>query len=107
MQELFPELRLIAHADDVYLQGSIEQVTAAYNELVELSSNIGLQVQPAKCAAYSRDSDADQVVAEQLGVRFVPGEEGILVAGMPVGSDAFEHPIADSIEGVSNMSCTK
>ena len=44
MQELFPELRLMAYADDVYLQGSIEQVTAAYRELVELSSNIGLQV---------------------------------------------------------------
>ena len=44
MQELFPELRLMGYADDVYLQGSIEQVTAAYRELVELSSNIGLQV---------------------------------------------------------------
>ena len=96
MQELFPELRLIAYADDVYLQGSIEQVTAAYNELVELSSNIGLQVQPAKCAAYSTDSDAARVVVEQLGVRFVPSEEG-MVAAMPVGSDAFAKKHADEI----------
>ena len=97
MQELFPELRLIAYADDVYLQGSTEQVSAAYKELVDLSINIGLQVQPAKCATYSTDSDAARKVAEQLGVRFVPSEEGILVAGMPVGSDAFAKKHADEI----------
>ena len=98
MQEHFPELRLIAYADDVYLQGSIEQVPAAYNELVELSSNIGLQVQPAKSAAYSTNSDAARVVTEQLGFRFLPSEEGILVAGMPVGSDAFAKKHADDVE---------
>ena len=81
----------------MYLQGSIEQVSVAYDELVELSINIGLQVQPAKCAVYRTDSDAARVFAEHLGVRFVPSEEGILVAGMPVGSDAFAKKHADEI----------
>ena len=72
-------------------------MSAAYKELVDLSINIGLQVQPAKCAAYSTDSDAAREVAEQLGVRFVPSEEGILVAGMPVGSGAFGKKHADEI----------
>ena len=53
LQELFPELRLIAYADDVYLQGSGKQVIAAHKELVDLSSGVGLQVHPTKCAAYS------------------------------------------------------
>ena len=68
----------------MYLQGSIEQGTAAYKELVEISSIIEVQVQPAKCAVYSTDSDAARTVAGQLGVRFVPSEEGVLVAGMPM-----------------------
>ena len=88
LQELFTELRIFAYAD-VYLQGRGEQVTASYQELVELSSGIGLQVQPIKCAAYSTNSEAALAFAEGLCVRFVPSEECIL-AGMPVGSDAFE-----------------
>ena len=86
MQELFPELRLIAYADDVYLQGSVEQVISAHKEL---SSNIVLQVQPAKCAAYNTDSEAALAVAERFGIKFVPSEEGIVVASMPVGSETF------------------
>ena len=89
--ELFPELRLIVYAYDVYLQGSGEQVIAAYKGLVELSSGIGLQVQPTKCIAYCTKSEAALAVAEKLGVRFAPSEEGIMVAGMPVGSDAKQH----------------
>ena len=75
----------------------MEQVNAAYKELVEHSSNVGLQVQPAKCTAYSTDSEAARAVAEQLGFRFVPSEEGILVTGMPVGSDAFAKQLADEV----------
>ena len=98
MQELFPELRLIAYADDVYLQGSAEQVTSAHKGLVELSSNIGLQVQPAKRAAYSTDSEAALAVAERLGIKFVPSEEGIMLPGMPVGSEtcAKQHALTRS-----------
>lgn len=53
---------MIAYADDVYLQGSREQVIAAYRELVELSSNIGLLVQPAKCEV----SGSEHLVKNEL-----------------------------------------
>ena len=95
LQELLPELHLIAYADDVCLQGSGEQVIAAYKELVEVSSGIRLQVHPAKCAAYSTSSEAALAIVEELGVRFVPSQGGIMVAGMPVGSDAFAMQHAD------------
>ena len=68
---------------------------ASYKDLVELSSGISLQVQPTICTAYSTTSEAVLAVAEELGMKFVPSEEGILVAGMPVGSDAFPKRHAD------------
>ena len=42
-------------------------------------------------------SEAALAVAEELGVRFVPSEEGILVAGMPVGSSVFAKQLADDV----------
>ena len=60
-----------------------------YKKLVALSNGIGLQVQSSECAAYSTNSEATLTVVEEHGVRFVSSAERIMVAGMPVGSDAF------------------
>jgi hypothetical protein len=62
-----------------------------------LAKDIGLQVQPAKCEVYSKDSEAAFVVAKEVGIQFVPSEEGNIVAGMPVGSDPFAKQHADSM----------
>lgn len=97
VQQMHPHVRLIAYADDTYLQGSQEDMIAAFATLKALSSDIGLQVQERKCEASGGDSAAAKTVVEHLGIHFVPSEEGIMVAGIPIGSEAFAKQLADSI----------
>ena len=70
---------------------------AACKELVEPSSSTGPQVRPTKCAAHSTNSEAALADAEELGVRFVPSEDGTMVAGMPVGLDVSGKQYADDL----------
>lgn len=57
--------------------------------LKALSGDSRLQFQDRNCGAYSCKSAVAKTVAEQLGIHYVPSEEGIMVEGMRVCPDAF------------------
>jgi hypothetical protein len=78
--------RLLAYADDNFLQGGPEPTMRAFQALTALAAFLKLFPQPGKCAVYSAYALTTSV-ATQLGVR--ESHEGLLAAGTPVGTRAF------------------
>ena len=56
-----------AYADDIVLQGKPEAVRRAFFALKERCAQVGLQVNDAKCHAYSRTRGAAQSVGAATG----------------------------------------
>ena len=91
----FPEVRVVAYLDDVYLQGLPEHVEPAYRRLCELCKGIGLEMAPQKCEVWSPgDPAAAELLAESLGMKFA--DQGFVAAGCPLGSTEFVQQHADS-----------
>jgi hypothetical protein len=80
-------VRVLAYADDCYLQGPAEEVTAAFAAFRDALLLIGLEIVPGKSCAYSEDSDAAAFVAQTVGIPHA--ETRFVAAGTPIGSDAF------------------
>jgi hypothetical protein len=85
--------RPLAYAADPFLQSAPEPTIRAFHALVTLAEPLGLQVQLAKCAVYFADTRAVTSVASQLCVRHAP--DGLLAAGTPVGTPAYQAAQAD------------
>jgi hypothetical protein len=49
----FPDVRVVAYADDCYLLGPVEEVTAAYSAFRDVLLPISLEILPGKSSAYS------------------------------------------------------
>jgi hypothetical protein len=73
----------------------------AFYALTALAAPLGLRAQPVKCAVYFEDTAAAASVAPALGMHHAP--EGLLAAGTPVGSTAFE---AASAATCADKACT-
>ena len=82
-----PDSRPIAYADDTSLQGTPDQVVAAFRALTAEGAKIGLTARPDKCVAFSTDSAAARAVAERLGIQHA--SDGIVAVGTPIGTDPF------------------
>ena len=95
VQEAHSDVRVIAYADDTFLQGPATSVLAAFKDLVALSRDIGLEAQPLKCTAYSPNCANGKQVADALGIQH--STDGIMVAGTPVGSAEFVKQHADTV----------
>ena len=76
-----------AYADDIVLQGKPEAVRRAFFALKERCAQVGLQVNDAKCHAYSRTRGAAQSVGAATGATHAL--RGLVVAGTPLGEDEF------------------
>jgi hypothetical protein len=85
--------RPLAYADDTFLQGAPEPTMQALATLVALTAPLGLFAQPSKSAVYSPDAAAAATVAHRTGIRHAP--DGLLAAGTPVGTPAFQAAHAD------------
>ena len=92
--EAHPDIRAVAYADDTFLVGSADTVTAAFPTMCSEGADLGLAVQLAKCEAYSGAREHAERVASTLGVKHAA--DGLLVAGMPVGTAAFIRGHADA-----------
>jgi hypothetical protein len=98
--------RPVAFADDTFLQGA-QAPTKAFYALTALAAPLGLRAQPVKCAVYSEDevysedAAAAASVAAALGMHHAP--DGLLAAGTPVGTTAFE---AASAARCADKACT-
>jgi Reverse transcriptase (RNA-dependent DNA polymerase) len=77
----FAHVRVVAYADDCYLQGPAEVVTAAYAAFRDALLPIGLEIVPGKSCAYSEDSDAAALVAQTVGIPHAA--TGFVAAGTP------------------------
>jgi hypothetical protein len=86
--------RPLAYADDTFLQGAPAPTMQAFAALTALAARLSLHTQPAKCAVYSTDGAATASVASHLGVHHAP--DGLLAAGTPVGTPAFQTTHANS-----------
>jgi hypothetical protein len=82
-----PAAKPVAYYDDCYVQGAPSVVVPAFRALATLCEDIGLKANLAKCAAYSRDVQAAAAVAAELGIKHCV--DGMVVAGTPIGTDAF------------------
>ncbi|CAI5521346.1 unnamed protein product [Closterium sp. Naga37s-1] len=78
----FPNIVIIAYADDITFLGPASACTSAFNHLTADLLPIGLAHNPAKCAAWSPGpmNDADL----PTGIRF--NRAGLRVLGSPVGT---------------------
>jgi hypothetical protein len=85
--DAFRDFRVAAYADDVHLQSLPEAAIEAFRLLVTATSTIGLAPSLPKCVAYAQSAATGSAVTSALGVTLRP--EGLVAAGMPLGSDAF------------------
>jgi hypothetical protein len=69
----------------------------AFHALTALAAPLGLRAQPAKCAVYSEDTAAAASVAAALDMLHAP--DGLLAAGTPVNTTAFEAASAATCAG--------
>jgi hypothetical protein len=93
--------RPVAFADDTFLQGAQAPTMRAFHALTALAVPLGLRAQPIKRAVYSEDAAAAASVAAALGMHHAP--DGLLAAGSPVGTTAFE---AASAATCADKACT-
>ena len=85
---LFAMICVIAFADDVQMAGYPDDVVPAVQLLCAETAKKGLTARFRKCYVYSPTLANAQTVANQLpGMQLA--EHGIVVAGMPVGTDEF------------------
>jgi hypothetical protein len=80
---------VLAYADDVTLQGSSEAVARAFEVLQQELAHIDLTVNSAKTQVYGVDTSAARALAARLGCQ--ASADGLIVAGTPLGTDAFVH----------------
>ena len=94
--------RVIAFADDTFLQGASDACIQSFVSLLDNGADIGLEASLGKCGVYSPNSQAAANVADTLGISHQL--HGLVVAGTPFGSDAFvrEHvkTKADNLDAV-------
>jgi hypothetical protein len=94
VRDTFPDVRVVAYADDVHLQSPPEAAIKAFRLLVTAAAPIGLAPSLPKCAAYAQSAATGLAVASALGVSHYP--EGLEAAGMPLSSAAFDKADARS-----------
>jgi hypothetical protein len=107
LQEPLEQIKLVhpganplAFLDDVSLQGSQADVTAAFPALCHLCDAIGLHINPAKCGVFSQNVQAAADTATALGIRHCV--DGIVVTGTPIGTDAF---VLAHVNAVADAAC--
>jgi hypothetical protein len=83
-QQLHPQTRVLAFADDCYLQGPPRHAAAAFHSLRDLAATIGLHMQLPKCSVYGHDTVAEEEVAQELGIGHA--KAGMMACGTPLGS---------------------
>ena len=84
----FPQVRVLAYLDDVYLQGPAADVERAFRRFSQLCKSIGLDMATEKCEGWSPGDPAGaQELSERLGMKFA--DQGLVAAGCPLVSEAF------------------
>jgi hypothetical protein len=89
-QQLHPQTRVLAFADDCYLQGPPRHAAAAFHSLRDLAATIGLHMQLPKCSVYGHDTVAAEEVAQELGIGHA--KAGMMACFTPLGTPAFITP---------------
>ncbi|CAI7916076.1 unnamed protein product, partial [Closterium sp. NIES-53] len=85
-EQLHPSTFVTSYADDTYIVGPTPDVFAAYNTLISRLQSLGLTVQPSMCSLYGlSDIPPDATLPPNLTVT----SNGLVVTGVPIGSDSF------------------
>jgi hypothetical protein len=78
-------------SDDMVLVGDVDEVKQDFNKLKDGFANIGLELSLDKCKLFmpgGTEVECQQHAAE-LGVTAIKPDEGLVVLGVPVGTDAW------------------
>jgi hypothetical protein len=67
VRDAFPDVRVVAHADDVHLQGPTEAAIEAFRLLVTLTAPIGLTPSLPKCVAHTQSAATGSAVCLRPG----------------------------------------
>jgi hypothetical protein len=87
VRDAFPDVRVVAYANDVHLQSPPEAATEAFRLLVTATAPSGFTPSLPKCVAFAQPAATGLAVAFALCIARRP--EGLVAAGTPLGSDAF------------------
>jgi hypothetical protein len=99
-QGMHPNARVLAYADDCYLQGRPDHVIPSFHTLGDLAAGIDLQMQLPQCSASGWDVTAVDEVAQELHICDAPDD--LLVCGTPLGTTAF---VAMYLERQATQAC--
>jgi hypothetical protein len=95
-----PEVRVVAYADDVYVQGPSAAVALAFRTLTRQARDIGLTARPDKCFASGPDAASAADVARML--RIPHADAGFVAGGVPLGSHTF---VSDHLSSRADQVC--
>jgi hypothetical protein len=82
-----PEAHVVAYFDDINVVGPADSAVRACDRLTTEVLSVGLTPVPTKCAVYGGNTDMARAPAAELSIAHQ--EQGVVVAGTPIGSDDF------------------
>jgi hypothetical protein len=95
-----PDVRVVADADDVYVQGPSASVALAFRTLTRQARDIRLTARHDKCCASGPDAASAADVARML--RIPHADAGFFAGGAPLGSHTF---VSDHLSSRANQVC--
>jgi hypothetical protein len=101
-QQLHPQTRVLAFADDCYLKGSPRHAAAAFHSMRVLAATVGFRMQLPKCSVYGHDTVAAEEGAQELGIGHA--KTCIMACGTPLGTPEFITPfLAEHTERTGSL----
>ena len=85
------DIIILSFCDDNTFIGSFHNVTEAFPTFKQKAARINLQIQDSKTSIYSKTTFTQEEIdkCDQLQINIIPHNEGIEIAGAPIGSDNF------------------
>jgi hypothetical protein len=97
VQEDHPDVLIPSLHDDSTVLGRVDGASPAFLALQRAMADLGLSQKAPKCYAYSPQAPAS-VLGDALPGGCTPSDDGMVVLGVPIGSDAFvKHFVADRL----------
>jgi hypothetical protein len=102
------DAHILAFVDDTTIVGSVDTVFQVYDMIVEKARNIGLQVQPAKCAfiyLHAATAPPNAATAARIAENVIPSDDAITVLGVPIGvvADKYKSVLQKRLESTKHV----
>jgi hypothetical protein len=99
-----PNIFILQIHDDQFILGPLDEALAALTTLKYEMLNIGIQESVGKSNIYSPTPislDDEMRCKHSYNLKLVPSNDGVIVAGIPIGSDIFiKNTLSDIVDGI-------